>query len=559
MNFTNHLEIEVKDKPFTVNSKVVSSKTVETKILNSLDKVIDVRYFGYTTTEEVFEKIKSGEKVILDHLYIKNISLNEYRKKYQIGETELITINGFSAQNAFLDCDTGTDFSFASFEGGDIDFSNSFFGTGVVNFYKAQFGSGVVNFSNCWFGQGNINFQFTEFGEGDVLFPNSKFGLGNVSFINAVFGNGNVSFEEVDFGGGDVSFHYSAFGEGDISFHKTKFADGYVDYRRVDFGKGKVDFKRANFGDGDISFEESEFSEGKVTFRGAVFGEGSVSFELAKFGDNDEVVLDKVDFGEGKVSFYCTTFGDLSFKGCHLSNYLDLRIDKGNSINLSDTIVTNIIDVKPHKNARVLLNFLNITSMRNLGRIFIDWKKNNVYDLIANQQDTSLQEKAEQFRTLKEDFNSTGLYDDEDKAYVEFKRFEMRANQQAASQKNIVVSTLTWLKHAFQNIVFDRMGLYATSPIRVLGSMVIVYLIFSIVYLVLPEIVDAGIACTGADNDHISFFKRTFYYSAITFLTIGYGDCLPQGHIHWIAPLEGWIGVFMMSYFTVAFVRKVLR
>ena len=43
------------------------------------------------------------------------------------------------------------------------------------------------------------------------------------------------------------------------------------------------------------------------------------------------------------------------------------------------------------------------------------------------------------------------------------------------------------------------------------------------------------------------------------FLTIGYGECTPEGFFKIIAPLEGWVGVFMMSYFTVAFVRKILR
>jgi hypothetical protein len=52
---------------------------------------------------------------------------------------------------------------------------------------------------------------------------------------------------------------------------------------------------------------------------------------------------------------------------------------------------------------------------------------------------------------------------------------------------------------------------------------------------------------------------QSFYHSAITFFTIGYGDVYPMGLSRIISGLEGFMGVFMMSYFTVAFVRKVLR
>ncbi|MBK7710318.1 MAG: hypothetical protein IPJ37_04745 [Bacteroidales bacterium] len=41
--------------------------------------------------------------------------------------------------------------------------------------------------------------------------------------------------------------------------------------------------------------------------------------------------------------------------------------------------------------------------------------------------------------------------------------------------------------------------------------------------------------------------------------TIGYGDVYPVGLSRLVSGLEGFMGVFMMSYFTVAFVRKVLR
>ena len=56
-----------------------------------------------------------------------------------------------------------------------------------------------------------------------------------------------------------------------------------------------------------------------------------------------------------------------------------------------------------------------------------------------------------------------------------------------------------------------------------------------------------------------SHFLNSLYYSAITFFTVGYGDYFAVGWLKGVAALEGFCGVFLMSYFTVAFVRKILR
>ena len=52
---------------------------------------------------------------------------------------------------------------------------------------------------------------------------------------------------------------------------------------------------------------------------------------------------------------------------------------------------------------------------------------------------------------------------------------------------------------------------------------------------------------------------NALYFSVVTLATIGYGDFAPDGFARIIAGTEGFMGVFMMSYFTVAFVRKILR
>jgi len=89
--------------------------------------------------------------------------------------------------------------------------------------------------------------------------------------------------------------------------------------------------------------------------------------------------------------------------------------------------------------------------------------------------------------------------------------------------------------------------------------MVVSYLFFSFIYVVLQLFSTASIISSVGDPDNLSTVQRALYHSAITFLTIGYGDYYPSGVIRWVSGVEGFVGLFLMSYFTVAFVRKILR
>ncbi len=106
------------------------------------------------------------------------------------------------------------------------------------------------------------------------------------------------------------------------------------------------------------------------------------------------------------------------------------------------------------------------------------------------------------------------------------------------------------------------MGKFATDPMRVLSTMLITYLMFTFLYVILAEFGNVHIVSSLFASDDPNILKpigKAFYHSAITFLTIGYGDYYPDGIARWISSVEGFVGLFLMSYFTVAFVRKILR
>ena len=574
-----YFKVEIKNVKFTTDEGVVFPKTAIVSFLLANQAISSTDLFGYIETEEIYRMIGNNEPINLDHCYIKNFSLSIYRSQHNLDKKEYIRIKQLSANHSFFDSKDGTDFSYAEFEEGSICFDNTQFANGSVSFNSVKFGLGDVSFSHVYFRDGNLDFanchfgggdfifknsiinegvkdfQYADFGKGSIYFTNTEFGGGETSFINTHFNEGDVSFKVVRFGDGKVDFHYARFGEGDISFEQVDFGNSRVDFRTVEFHDGRVNFNRAIFGNGEVTFEGADIRNGKFSFKRAILGDGIFNFELAEF-ENADVIFDKTNFGQGPVSFHNSKFRQLSLRSCHLDHYFDLRVARCELLDLSDTIVRDIIDLKPYE-FDVDISVLNLAGMRLLGITYIDWKDNRVKQIISSQSNTSNAEKSEQFRILKENFNQTGQYGDEDRSYVEFKRYEARSKLETALKKNRYNGIWYYPWHAFKWLVLDQAGLYATDPLRVLFSMLGWYILFSLVYYFLFLAgVSEIISGTGYEIEPLA---RAFYHSAITFLTIGYGDHFPTGVSRVISSVEGFAGMFLMAYFTVSLVRKILR
>jgi hypothetical protein len=340
-------------------------------------------------------------------------------------------------------------------------------------------------------------------------------------------------------------------------FERTEFGESRVDFRTVDFGSGRINFNRSIFGNGEVNFEGASCKAAKIQFKKAEMGSGPKNFNLMEM-ENTEISFERTDFGDGDVTFYNSTFSSISLKSCHLDHYFDLRLAKAKLLDISDTLVRDIIDMEPY-DFPVELKTIDMSGMRLLGKLYIDWRHNKCKDCILNQEGTNLRQKSEQFRILKENFSSTGKYEDEDKAYIMFKRYEAMSWLTEQQEKGGIAKYVSHIPNIFQWLVFDKIGLYATSPGRVLLSVVVFWFTFGTLYF-LTSLSGLGTTVSSVGNpDKLSVFLQSFYHSGITFFTIGYGDVYPTGFSRVLSGLEGFMGVFMMSYFTVAFVRKVLR
>jgi len=584
-NFYSY-KVKVRNKPFVTSGGRQFENTAAVAFYDDKQKEIAYLELGYVDPEDVYRQMDEGLDINIDQCYVENFSLSSYRQSRGKAKDEPVKIHSFSACESFFDARVITDFSFchflhgpvnfhqAFFLNGEVSFSNCSFGTcdvdfsyaifknGNVDFSKAFFEGGNLSFKNTIFGQGAKNFQYTRFGKGEKNFTNAEFGEGDSIFINADFNDGDVSFKIARFGKGNIDFRFSRFGEGNINFERTDFSEGKVDFSKVDFSRGKVSYNRAVFGSGEINFEGASLKEGKISFMNTVFGDGDLNFEYLEF-DRADAILDKARYGNGKISFYGSKLHSLSMKNSVLNNYTDLRVAKCDSIDLSGTVVRDLVDIKP-QDFPVEVQQIYFTGMCLLGRIYIDWVRNRVEKIILSQPHTSCREKSEQFRILKQNFNVNGNYEEEDKAYVLFKRYEAKANlQDSLKEASWIQKGIVYLSYFIRWLFYDKMGKYATDPLRVLTSVFYTYLFFSLLHYLLPFIF--GPECYNFPSaehpmNELTRLGVTLYYSAITFFTVGYGEFLPlHGLSRALAGIEAFFGVFMMSYFTVAFARKILR
>ncbi len=512
-----------------------------------------------------------------------------YFKCNQFINTDLILKNSlFTNGNKYFNQNNFSgklvQFKNLDFGSGDVDFSENFFKCTTIQFEIIHIKEGRKNFNRCVIESGDFNFDKSEVGNGEFIFRNVTHKLGNFSMSRIDFGNGNkdfsntifsnekkiftgsnfnsgkVSFKNVLFNGNLIDFHFSTFDKGELMFDRAEFGSCVFDLRAIEFNSGTINFYRNIFADGDQIFEAAKLGASNVMFKNCRFGKGILNFSNLE-SENACISFENVDFGQGMISFKRSQLHCLKFSDCELDTYTDLRLIACSNLDLSDTIIKDIVDINPTEYTLKVQN-LNLAGIRLLGKIYIDWNTLNLKKLIKNQKTDDFI-KAEQFRLLKENFNAIGNYDQEDLAYVEFKRHYAKTSlNKKIRSKPKYFKPIFYLSYFTEKLIFDRMGHYATNPLRVLLSMIYVYLFFSILYLIIDLHTDSHIYSSlfnPLDTRYLSIVSRSFYHSIITFFTIGYGDYYPDGVLRVLSGIEGFIGMFMMSYFTVAFARKVLR
>lgn len=497
------------------------------------------------------------------------------------GKTELTLRNIYFNSAQFDHCPL--DFSGMVVRSGDFHFYNVHCNCGNLNFTSVHFSDGFKDFRKLRVSNGNLMFRSVFFNDGDTDFIEMQLDKANIDFRLARFGSGELNFGGSDFGEGDKDFSGVIFPRGMVSFTGARFGKGSMHIIDATFRKGNIHFNSCHFGCEDIHITSTDFGDGFLEFTDSRFETEVFNIVSCRFGRGD-IDFNRSDlssttlnfygteFSQGKLNFFDTVADTVMFHECTFDNHVYLNFESCRFLSILNSILEKTVDLRSNVAFNTQkIDAINLSGTKNLGHIYIDWKDNRVRDMIYNQgTGTDYMDKASQFRLLKENFRNIGQYDDEDLAYLEFKRCESRGrfqqglvmiqNTEQPHLMRFLKKVRLYSRKGLTWLIFDNVGRYGTSPSSVFKAMLQTILFFALLYMT-PWVQLANISdFRGAEHAVLNHVMLAFYQSVQTFLTIGYGGVCPGNFTAvLISGGEGFVGVFLMAYFTVSVVRKLLR
>ena len=398
------------------------------------------------------------------------------------------------------------------------------------------------------------NFYFDDYYNNGAVFGDDTY------FSDAIFGD-NAFFMGVTFGN-DTDFSYITFGNSTF-FAGTIF--GYnTNFDSAAFGIN-ANFNGATFGD-NVNFMEAAFGD-NADFSRAAFGDN------AHFGDSDNsgettfeenASFHEVTFGD-YTSFYRATFGgDADFSKVAFGDNAEfIGVNFNNTSNFNWANFADTVDFSDTRFKTISLNGTSFEEIR------IEW----------DSLESSLIFDGSVYVKLIRNFRSLEQFEDADDAYYQYRKHR-------EAEKSWIPFSKEGSKWC-DILMWFTCG-YGVRPFRAfyLGGLIV--LLFSFIYLGSPVI--SWHNEEDADNDRWSIklllslipkidwpnpgisrltvaensaqkmsFWDSFYFSMVTFSTIGYGDWYPKDNFRKWVMLEGLLGWLTLGLFLVTLTNVTIR
>lgn len=571
------------------------------------EKLIKVIY-KYKSSDEIIEDIEKNKTIDLSFHFIERADLSIIANKQINNITAFFSIWFGDVCFNNIEFSGLIDFSFCKFYS-NVSFERTIYRGCDVKFEKVLFlknseATNNVAFTHAEFNDTKITFEGSIF-EVDTSFRKSRFGDGDICFSECTFEGDSLDMDHTDFGNGLKNFSDTKIFTSNILIWKSKFGTGEILFNRVEclgsivfsetvFNMDKFSAIKSSF-ESYLNFDECKFLGGEIEIRDSIFKNSSLSFAQCDLGETKinlnnsvfkEVIFIDITF-EKDLLLRVEEITKLILQNCYIKAdvFMDMTYDR-------DAYILGGILHDPKNNKYIEYTYLSFENTKVTGNIYLDWERNNVCKAIDDyseirwiqwtlkRQDYLSMDRMLQYRMLKNNFNKIGQYEDEDKALVKF------------MDNNLMLSKSKGAK--FVKYFFSRVGGYGTNPFTIACAIFVIIIGFAFAYMCVG--IDSNLSDNSNNDENISSnantcsisdssnytisnnlvdtntdnknqsnekqipFVRELYFSGITFLTIGYGDISPENDIARIlAVLEGFLGVFTMSYFSVAVIRRILR
>ncbi len=208
------------------------------------------------------------------------------------------------------------------------------------------------------------------------------------------------------------------------------------------------------------------------------------------------------------------------------------------------------------------LHCANLSGCNLLGTIFkgaklenVKWDKEILQEVEAKKA-TTLEEKndyyqqaEEIYRHLRKVTEAQGLFETAGTFF----------------QREMIMRRYQMPKHSFERCISKMVDLfcgYGERPFRVIVFSILAIFLFASIYF-FSGIIEAGNIIEyypeASFAENALNFLRCWYFSVVTFTTLGYGDLAPTGITRFFAASEAFIGSFTLALFVVVFVKKMTR
>jgi uncharacterized protein YjbI with pentapeptide repeats len=331
----------------------------------------------------------------------------------------------------------------------------------------------------------------------------------------------------------DVDFSNTQFRK-DIYVYRTSFL-GEVDFRGVDFAgdanfwdanfAGAANFWDANFA-GAANFEDANFTgptnfvyanfAGPANFKDANFA-GAAGFEYANFAGPAGFLYANFT---GPTDFeYANFAGPAGFWDANFAGYAGFNYTEFDKVFFTGTLFTKVSLVES-----------------NFNQMKVKWR--SLKDVLVFDGSTYIK--------LIKNFREMEQFEEADAAYYQYRQL---------SQKN-----KKWSLSKLMDVVAGASCGYGVKPGFALIWAFVLIMVFALVYWLGDGI--KRLKEKNGDKNRVSrwaAFYNAFYFSVVTFTTVGYGDWYPEDRYRIVVMVEGVLGWLLLALFIVTLANVMIR